>query len=513
MKGSGVMEDKKPMNILIVGNGFDIAHGLPTRYGDFFDFLKLSSDIITDNTKELNEQGKPMREAIKTLIIASNNLSTDVLGRFLCDDIDGCINKILYEKNIIKKNRIYDKEGRFDYDKCKMQLLLYFNNISKNNIWCKIIDKEATERDNANLRHKVGVIENRCDAIAGSFNKKINKNCKNNIITRLNTIKKMLSKGKKINENNEIVHEIEKIISEATGKITGTTRMIYGANELIFEVSQIIPELRGIKKESKEIDKYNWIDIESIIKETIKALDDDDKNEKWNEFFDKLDINKYNLGPLKKSNKEKRIQVLNQNLYKFTLAFEIYIYWITNCFLFKYKRNKRFRTEFIDKITNVISFNYTNTYRIIYNDKFSAENIDFIHGEAGNNNIIIGIGEYLDDEKKDKQLDFVRFKKYFQRIYKKTGCKYQKWLKNVTENSPINVYIIGHSLDETDKDILKGIITHPGVKTTIFYHDKKSHDREIINMIKIIGQDKLTEMVYGSDPKIIFSNQEEIMVK
>ena len=25
--------------ILIIGNGFDIAHGLPTRYGDFIEFL------------------------------------------------------------------------------------------------------------------------------------------------------------------------------------------------------------------------------------------------------------------------------------------------------------------------------------------------------------------------------------------------------------------------------------------------------------------------------------------
>ncbi|HJB93998.1 MAG TPA: bacteriophage abortive infection AbiH family protein, partial [Candidatus Mediterraneibacter intestinigallinarum] len=28
------------MNILIIGNGFDLAHGLPTRYGDFIDNVK-----------------------------------------------------------------------------------------------------------------------------------------------------------------------------------------------------------------------------------------------------------------------------------------------------------------------------------------------------------------------------------------------------------------------------------------------------------------------------------------
>lgn len=34
------------MNILVIGNGFDLAHGLPTRYGDFLEF-----SIMIDNIK------------------------------------------------------------------------------------------------------------------------------------------------------------------------------------------------------------------------------------------------------------------------------------------------------------------------------------------------------------------------------------------------------------------------------------------------------------------------------
>ncbi len=29
------------MNILVIENGFDLAHGLPTKYGDFLKFLKI----------------------------------------------------------------------------------------------------------------------------------------------------------------------------------------------------------------------------------------------------------------------------------------------------------------------------------------------------------------------------------------------------------------------------------------------------------------------------------------
>lgn len=28
------------MKILVIGNGFDLAHGLPTKYGDFLEFIK-----------------------------------------------------------------------------------------------------------------------------------------------------------------------------------------------------------------------------------------------------------------------------------------------------------------------------------------------------------------------------------------------------------------------------------------------------------------------------------------
>lgn len=32
--------EKRLMNILVIGNGFDLAHGLPTKYGDFLEFCR-----------------------------------------------------------------------------------------------------------------------------------------------------------------------------------------------------------------------------------------------------------------------------------------------------------------------------------------------------------------------------------------------------------------------------------------------------------------------------------------
>lgn len=33
------------MNILVIGNGFDLAHGLPTKYGNFLEFVKVIRQV------------------------------------------------------------------------------------------------------------------------------------------------------------------------------------------------------------------------------------------------------------------------------------------------------------------------------------------------------------------------------------------------------------------------------------------------------------------------------------
>lgn len=34
------------MNLFIIGNGFDLHHGLPTSYGDYVDYLKEHNESL-----------------------------------------------------------------------------------------------------------------------------------------------------------------------------------------------------------------------------------------------------------------------------------------------------------------------------------------------------------------------------------------------------------------------------------------------------------------------------------
>lgn len=181
----------------------------------------------------------------------------------------------------------------------------------------------------------------------------------------------------------------------------------------------------------------------------------------------------------------------------------------------------------VDKldIQFVLSFNYTHTYERFYNiDKSKKIHYDYIHGETradsniDNCNLILGIDEYLEGNAKDKDNEFIQFKKFYQRIYKKTGCKYVDWINSIAQlpsgygksrGAIHNVYIIGHSLDITDKDILSSLINMKNTKTTIFYHSQAALGNQINNLVKVLGEDNLIAKVHGENASIVFQKQQE----
>lgn len=241
------------------------------------------------------------------------------------------------------------------------------------------------------------------------------------------------------------------------------------------------------------------------------------------------------------------------DLLRLIRCLEIYLSCYINHFLVK-KISPDIEKLNIDR---VLSFNYTDTYVRIYdNHKKSSIEYDYIHGKADinntieTNNMVLGIDEYLSEDRKDKDIEFITFKKYYQRIYKGTGCKYKDWinairkeneiymarkhdfeislkngyvfsneieriraeLKQLNENPPRhNLYIFGHSLDVTDKDILRDLILNDNVYTSIYYPDKKELGRKIANLVKVIGQDELIRRTGGSTRTIEFKLQQPMV--
>ena len=143
--------------------------------------------------------------------------------------------------------------------------------------------------------------------------------------------------------------------------------------------------------------------------------------------------------------------------------------------------------------------------------------------------MVLGIDEYLIGEKRNQETDFIAFKKFYQRIYKATGSDYKNWVDEIISsryanevvlreqfpkqipyekfNSKHNVYIFGHSLDITDKDVLRDLILNDNVYTIIYYYNKDVMGQQIANLVKVIGQDELLRRTGGSTRTIEFRLQ------
>lgn len=300
----------------------------------------------------------------------------------------------------------------------------------------------------------------------------------------------------------------------------------------------------------------NWIDFE---REISKAVQDIDRSMGTNTLYDEIIFleNKYfndkctnntmdyiiamYEGEGQKIRKPKiqfkeLVDSLSNDLLRLIRALEIYF----SEYVSQIECNKispDIKGAFFDK---VISFNYTDTYEKVYTTSMFVD-FDYIHGKADklntirSNNMVLGIDEYLSDDRRDKDIEFIVFKKYYQRIYKETGCKYKEWVDEIHSGRPINnlkfgyvgedgskvltseralqhnLYIFGHSLDVTDGDVLRELILSNNVHTTIYYLNKNIMGQQIANLVKIIGQDELIKRTGGSTKTIAFKQQQNML--
>ena len=99
------------MNIIVIGNGFDLAHWLPTKYTDFLEFVKVLNNVLEERNKDydcidmcnINVQIKTLiKENITQQIEQWKSLLNDNfwIEYFLQNDMHGKENWIDFESEI-----------------------------------------------------------------------------------------------------------------------------------------------------------------------------------------------------------------------------------------------------------------------------------------------------------------------------------------------------------------------------------------------------------------------------
>lgn len=142
-----------------------------------------------------------------------------------------------------------------------------------------------------------------------------------------------------------------------------------------------------------------------------------------------------------------------------------------------------------------VSFNYTHTIQRLYQENWSPSPIiHYVHGELSEkteNRIVLGFDADEMDELGNTDVTFVQFKKYFQRVYYRTDLSYIGFL-DIMEGKRhtfdyITLHVIGHSLDYTDREIIRDCFLGAG-RIIIYYHDTGALSDYIRNLVKIFGK-------------------------
>lgn len=177
--------------------------------------------------------------------------------------------------------------------------------------------------------------------------------------------------------------------------------------------------------------------------------------------------------------------------------------------------------------SSVLNFNYTNTSGHLYGT--SEEKTHFIHGRIDLdrtfnriNTMVFGI----EDKENDINSDLIPYQKYYQRVVKETGNKFEEFFKTrykysnegVSKSIPKNIIIFGHSVDPLDKEIFQKCfeLAKNGKYDYRFiftYYDEDSKRSIIKNLAIILGKEKLIELTGKRNVVFVKSDDKDRMNK
>ena len=188
--------------------------------------------------------------------------------------------------------------------------------------------------------------------------------------------------------------------------------------------------------------------------------------------------------------------------------------------------------------SSVLNFNYTNTSSHLFGT--FEEKTHFIHGRIDLdrqtnriNTMVFGI----EDKENDVNSDLIPYQKYYQRVVKETGNKFEEFFikRNYTvKNTSIagravssrvlvskNIIIFGHSVDPLDKEIFQKCFALAesaengkyDYRFIFTYYDDAAKRSIVKNLAIILGKEKLVELTGKGNVVFVKSDDKKGMEK
>lgn len=457
-------------NILLVGNGFDLALGKQTKYQDYLLYLFVICLLKNIKFDGDNDEYSFIAE-LNNFLKSQDNVNQDI------------INVI----NIVEKRLDLD-------DDCSLSLLYNVNNESS---FLELIIKVIFQ--NLFLNSYLRPIEN------------------NEFIIPI--IKKTLFDFAFPLTKNKYF--------PASPDLNIVTNFSDTSLEKLF--SCICKFYDDLSSEIQKNNLYGWLDIEAFIEYLVlndELLDNRFVNSKvFRQYLDKVGFSKGLYVDIKRSD------IIYRSLYLFTIEFCKFVSLQeslnnkTNLALkfdnetSKYKlssdscanRKDIFYVQYkLEQfITSIIDFNYSNTSQVVIPYNFRTnKHLDIYHvnGKCDNLSAVFG---YTNTKQIKVNREAFKFEKRTQRL-----------LKNVPSvdfvkltSSPFNLFIFGHSCSTADRDILAPLLKSESLQFVIVFcyseDDKISIYKNLCEILGYEHMDHLTRQTESTSQRLLWAIHED----
>ncbi|WP_423832249.1 AbiH family protein [Streptococcus equinus] len=487
-------------NILILGNGFDLAMGRQTSYEDFLRFLNSLSFLLS------------CQETYNQQIDVKNY-------DFLLKEFDD-----IFENSESNPEESFQDELDFYKslpDKGKLGLLLeclsdYFvvNNEPLQNSFGEKRNFKAYSDFNENFRwillsilksiiEEESDVESKCsldiDVIADLIQKIDGKNydwllkIKNNLFLRfINENKSKL--GKKWSSIELVISDIAEAISYFKEHLEEFSPLFNNSSNK-----------EWTKMQGKFITKRNYAAL-SFVATYLSSRRIDYWSMGFQEVMDMCN--------------EEFIKALEE----LTDYLEFYLTYLDKLDFEKRKiEKKRSNLDAIEGLekAKVLTFNYTDTANRLFgipeeNTHFIHGRIDFARDKKSINTMVFGI-EDKEDKTENINPDLISYQKFYQRIIKETGSDYRKFFEKPKDSGKsvddMNIVVFGHSVDPLDKEIFINcfaLAEKRGEKYKFIfnYYDEKAKREIVKNLTIILGKERMISLT--AEQKVAFVKCDDV---
>ncbi|MEZ7600428.1 AbiH family protein [Streptococcus sp. 27098_8_69] len=303
-------------------------------------------------------------------------------------------------------------------------------------------------------------------------------------------------------------------------------------------ISQLADAIMYFKKNTNVLFKCTGPDYYSLIDDVLEGA----SNYIAKRYIAKVFDDEFSENEIDSYKKELFIENLNglfiKHLDFLIELLEIYLSYL-DYFDFEVSKIKAKPTA-LDAVSNisnssVLNFNYTNTSGHLFGT--FEEKTHFIHGRIDLDRTINTMVFGIEDKENDVNSDLIPYQKYYQRVVKETGNKFEEFFikRNYTvKNTSVagravptrvlvskNIVIFGHSVDPLDKEIFQKCFALAesaengkyDYRFIFTYYDDAAKRSIVKNLAIILGKEKLVELTGKRNVVFVKSDDKKGMEK